>query len=1168
MMKIDVLKLVAFGPFTDQVIDFSHNGYGLHIVFGANEAGKSTALRALQGLLYGFGHKVEDAWLHDYNKLTVGGALTLPNGEVLNLTRFKRRKNDLINEDTGEPLDQTELDTILGRMGREAFEHAFGISHNSLRLGVESVLAAGGDLGHALFAATSGLNTLKLVMSKLDEQQSLLFAPRAQKANINAGIAVLNKLRKDQRDASASHHQWKKMKKGLDDLQRREVEGNAYVEALASKISLLSRHRDALKFVAVREQLEKDFIELGVVPDLPDDFSQRRVATQVAIKESRQVEKNLSQDLADIDQKLEKLGYDEEIIANEKLIKILADEANVHTQATVDSRGLRARIYQHKESAQQALDRLRPGLSLDSIQGFRLSKPEKGKIQRLGAEGAKLEASVDSSHKALRTAKANLEKVQAEIDQLEKPKDTSALADCLTRAAEYGKLEERLADAEAQVALSRQQVNVDLAALGLWSGDISGLERLALPTEETMRRFETALADADQKLADAEKESVRILELVKENEMALSELTQIRELPSVKDLKSHRNLRDRGWQSVRTVWLEGGEADVDFMAAFPGSRDLAQAYEKSVIRADDTSDVLREDAEAVAHADKMRVDIGHQKASYKEVKARREALEKDRTALWNNWLGLWEPLGIQPLTPREMIAWAGKAGELRRKASDLRERQIIADQLHGHIDRLRLDVTTALEHIAVNVAEKMGYAGIIELAKRTVQHNDQLRQNRLDLELRIRALKEEIDTSTQRKREVEDNLRGWSRDWAQTISKLGFSRDVRPEDVSDFVLALDDVFTELEKAKEKRQRIDAIQHNHKAYAQRVADAVARLAPDLKGLEPEAAAMELNVRLSGDKERRQEYRLLENEKRKKSSALSKEKEKLAALEETLRLLCMDARTDSADQLPQIEKRAITKIRLSDELGNVNERLVELASGQDLQEFVEHVKAHDPDDLVAKVDRLEAEKQESLKKQKSIVQEIALAARELQSIGGESLAVTIAEKAEGLVAKIQSDVEHYVKLRIASTILSKAIERYRQSNQSPVLSAASGYFKTMTRDSFAGLRADFDDKGDPVIKAIRPDGTLLTVQELSDGSRDQLFLALRLGGLVKYINNNGPMPFIVDDVLVHFDDDRSAAALDTMGDLAEKTQIIFFTHHQHLVELAKKSLPDEILNVHHL
>lgn len=1167
-MKIDALKLVAFGPFTDKVLDFSGKGYGLHVVFGANEAGKSTALRALQALLYGFGHIVQDAWLHESNKLAVGGALALANGDLLNLTRYKRRKNDLINEDTGKPFDQADLDIILGRMGREAFEHAFGISHESLLRGVESVLAAGGDLGQALFAATSGLNTLKRVMTKLNEQQSLLFAPRAQKAHINAGVAELDKLKKKQREASASHHQWKKMKKRLDDLQQQEVEEIKHVESLGAEISLLSRHRDALKFVALGEQLEKEVSELGVVPDLADDFSQRSVETQVAIKQSREVERHLTQELAHIDKKLETLTYDEHIIANDELIKLMADKANVHAQATLDSKGLRARIYQHNESAQQALDLLRPDLSLDSVKGLRLSKPEKGKIQRLGAKGAKLEASLDSAYKALRSAKANLKKAQAELDQLEKPKDTSALADCLERAAEHGKLEERLAAAEAQVALSEEQVHADLAALGLWTGDISALERLALPTEETMRRFETDLADADQKLADMEKEGIRIQQLLKEREKALSELTQMRDLPSVKDLKSHRTLRDKGWQSVRTVWLEGGDPDQDFMKTFPGSSDLAQAYEKSVARADDTADVLRDDADAIARADAFRVEIQDQKQSLNKIKAQREALDEDRTGLWNTWSKLWEPLGIEPLTPREMTAWAGRAGELRRKASDLRERRIAADQLREDMGRMRSDVATALEQIAVNVPKKTSYAAIIELSKRTVQHNDQLRQDRLDLERRIRALEEEIELSTQRKSESEQNLDAWSADWARAISNLGFSKDVRPEDVNDFVLALDDVFAELEKAKEKQQRIDDMQKNYKAYAQQVANAVAKLAPELKDLDPEAAAMALYGRLAGDKERRQEYRLLEDDKRKKRTALSKEQEKLAGLEETIRLLCMDAGTDSADHLPEIEKRAAIKINLVGKLGTVNERLIELASGQNLEEFVAQVKAHDPDELVAKLDRLEAEKQESLKKQKVIVQDIALAEKELQSIGGESLAVIIAEEAEGLVGKIQSDVEHYVKLRLASSILTKAIERYRQSNQSPVLFAASEYFKTMTGESFAGLRADYDDKGDPVIKAIRPDGTLLTVQEMSDGSRDQLFLSLRLGGLEKYIINNGPMPFIVDDVLVHFDDDRSAAALEAMGDLAEKTQIIFFTHHQHLVALAEKSVSEEILHVHHL
>jgi len=1135
MMKINAFKLLAYGPFTNKVLDFSGSDFGLHMVYGLNEAGKSTALRALIGLFYGFGHIVADDWLHDYNKLAVSASLTFLDGEVLNLSRYKRRKNDLINDDIGEPFEQAKLDLHLGKMGRENFEHAFGISHYSLRQGVESVLAAGGDLGHALFAATSGLNTLKQVMVKLEGKHNLLFTPRKKTATINAGISQLNKLRKEQRESSAGYRQWKKMKKQLDDLQQSEVEGIEQVEALGLKISLLSRYRNALKFVADREQLEKDLSELGVVPDLPDDFSQRRVATQVAIKESRQAENNLTQDLADIDRKLEKLTYDEKIIANEKLIKTLADEAHVHAQATTDSKDQRAMIYQHNESAQQALDILRPGLTLNSVQALRLSKPEKGKIQRLGAKGAK---------------------------------DTSALADCLTRAAEYGKLEDRLADAKAQLALSKEQVEADLAALGLWTGDISELERLALPTEETMRAFEADLTDADQKLADMGKESVRIQESLKEKEKALLELTKTRKLPALDDLRSHRNLRDRGWQSVLTVWLEGGDVDHDFMATFPGSSDLAGAYEKSVDRADNTADVLRDDADAVARAEALRTDIRYQKESLKEIKARQQGLGKDRAAFWSRWEKLWNPLGIDPLTPREMAAWAGRAAELRRKTSDVRKHQMAADQLQADIERIRSDVATALEHIAVNFSEKASYSAIIELARRIIKHNDLLRQNRQDLELRITTLKEDINAGRQQKIDVEQNLRRWSDDWAQTISKLGFSDDSRPEDVNDFVLALDDVFAELDKAKERQQRIDAMQHNRKAYARRVAEAVAKLAPDLIDLEPEAAAIDSNARLTGDKERRQEYRLLEEEKRRKRSVLSKENEKLAALEETLRLLCIDAHADSPDQLPDIETRAAAKIKLMDKLNTINERLAELASGQNLQEFVAQVKAHDPDELVAKLEKLEAEKQESLTKQKRIVQEIAIATKELQSIGGESLAVTIAEEAEGLVGKIQANVEYYVKLRLASAILTKAMERYRQSNQSPVLSIASDYFKTMTQGSFAELRADFDDKGDPVIKAKRPDGKMLTLAEMSDGSRDQLFLALRLGGLARYVKANGPMPFIVDDVLVHFDDDRSAAALVALGELAKETQVVFFTHHKHLISLAESSVSDEILRVHEL
>jgi len=74
-------------------------------------------------------------------------------------------------------------------------------------------------------------------------------------------------------------------------------------------------------------------------------------------------------------------------------------------------------------------------------------------------------------------------------------------------------------------------------------------------------------------------------------------------------------------------------------------------------------------------------------------------------------------------------------------------------------------------------------------------------------------------------------------------------------------------------------------------------------------------------------------------------------------------------------------------------------------------------------------------------------------------------------------------------------------------------------------------------------------------MSDGTRDQLYLALRVASLEKYMDANEPMPFIVDDILIRFDDERAMAALNILSDLSKKTQVLFMTHHARLVELVK-------------
>jgi uncharacterized protein YhaN len=155
-------------------------------------------------------------------------------------------------------------------------------------------------------------------------------------------------------------------------------------------------------------------------------------------------------------------------------------------------------------------------------------------------------------------------------------------------------------------------------------------------------------------------------------------------------------------------------------------------------------------------------------------------------------------------------------------------------------------------------------------------------------------------------------------------------------------------------------------------------------------------------------------------------------------------------------------------------------------------------------------------------------------------------------------MESDVEQYAYLKMAVEILTGAIELYREKHQGPLVARASEFFTRMTLGRFDRLQADYDDKGEPILVGLRAgSGAKVTVEGMSDGTADQLYLALRLASLEEYLQNNEPLPFIIDDILLRFDDDRALATLEVLAAIAQKTQVLFFTHHQHLMQLAQRA-----------
>ena len=173
----------------------------------------------------------------------------------------------------------------------------------------------------------------------------------------------------------------------------------------------------------------------------------------------------------------------------------------------------------------------------------------------------------------------------------------------------------------------------------------------------------------------------------------------------------------------------------------------------------------------------------------------------------------------------------------------------------------------------------------------------------------------------------------------------------------------------------------------------------------------------------------------------------------------------------------------------------------------------------------------------------------------------MAAEAAFDAEQARAEMTVQAEAYILKRAQALTLRWAIERYRERNQDPLLVRASELFSTLTLGRYSALRVEVGDDA-PRLLGITDDGrAAVEVDAMSEGTTDQLFLALRLAAVEQSVKAGVCLPFLADDLFVNFDDDRAEAGFRVLAELAHKTQVLFFTHHSHLASIARRVVGEE-------
>ncbi|WPL15195.1 chromosome segregation protein [Thiorhodovibrio winogradskyi] len=1216
-MRLLNLHLQAFGPFTNCWLDLSAGREGLHIIHGPNEAGKSSALRALHGLLFGIPERSRDDFLHRSRDLRIGARLCARDGREWEGYRRKGRKNTLLGADQGADtttLPENQLHAMLGGIDAETFRRLFGIDHQSLVSGGEELLAEHGAAADALFGAGMGRLNLRTLAQQLDSEAHDIFRPQATKPLLNQELAHCRELERALKTRALGARDWAEAAQRLTEAEQELNQLTAEILRAETQRSQLERVRRTQPLLARVDELNHQLTVLGDCPNLPEDFSQRRQQAERQLQESAAQRAAIETRLARLRQQSAELSVDDRLLIETDAIEALTEALGSYRKAARDRPGLVAQRDAEREQAARILTLARPGLSLEQADSLRPLLTRQRATQQLASEGARLKTAATLARKSLRDLQQQLAQREAHLAECPTPPPSEALEEAVSAARRAGDLDRQIAELTAEAANLQRQAERSLAAAGYWQQDLLTLCQAVLPNASQIQTFidrEQELTQQAGRIADA------LADTRAERARSSERLRALRlggEIPTEAQLAATRAQRDALWQRIKTWCFGGPHAAGDYLEIpahqipgeagdsplSPNTEDnkapLSERFETSQNTADRIADRLRREAASVHEQAAIQARLEQTQAQEADLARAATARDAQAEALNQEWLTLWSALDIKPGTPTRMRDWRAQVRPLIEQAE---QREKLARRLRGleqERARLTLALTLALTPTPDGTSEGNDRASatlikppgkpvapveprdpgaptntsqprlgpLLRQAERALgklqdQARDHARLSDACQEHRARARQLQAESCA-----ADQDLADWQERWQTLLAELKLPDARDAEAVAEDFERLAGLFAALDRQAGLDARIQAIDADANAFTQHAHALLARLTPippageaqTLAALELEPALGQLRQRLAREREARSRRDELNSQRQQAEQDLAQVEDSQAGARATLQSLCKIAKCSNAEELAAVEARARQRQECQSALTAVQSELREAGDGRALAELRTEVQAFASDALSATRNSLEQQLKLELRPRERAAIERKLAAQQaLAAMDGSAQAADLASQIAQSRARCKRLARQWLQRRFAARLLQDARDRFAERHRDPLLPRIADYFARLTDGAFRAVEIDFDQSGPPVLVARRASGERLDIDALSTGTRDQLYLALRLATLEQRATQAEPLPLIVDDILVQFDDRRSRATLSALAEFSAHTQVILFTHHRYVVEQAQ-------------
>ena len=1167
-MKIRQLHINRFGHFSE--CDLVFPGDGLQVIYGPNEAGKTTLLEFLRGLLFDFPTRTP----YDFGgqgEMAGVATLELRDGRAVELRRRKGNKDKVSIKLDSQPTDLDDAGwlRLLDHADRGLFESVFAFGLDQLSQGEASLKHE--SLQSALFGGSlGGTNTPDKIIAELTRQADDLFKKGGSKPAINALVAELKKLSKEIKDRSLRPDKYKEVEAAVTTAAERAESLHQQVDQLRREHSKIEKRVRAWPKWWELQQRRGEREGLSVPKNVPSDARQRFQNINKELKSLADDQTKRTDEIKQAEQLLAGLKLDPGAVSYRAEIKSCLELR----QSFIEARDQLPERQRQRESLRLLIDRelagLRPGWTHDDLRAFSVDVATRSQIDRL-SDDRRERATTHTKLTAKRDADAaNLERARDDLAEIGESRDVTALAAVLGDEADYVANQKQLEGSRVELTKLERKLATQCRKLTPpLPAATTAPHELPVPRAETVADFETRFAEVHKQQGTATTSAAQDEAEQRELETALATAMSSHVVPSLGERDAVRERRDAGWKLVRQKYIAGEPADAAIAAwQDAGADGLPDGYERAVRVADDIADQIYGNANEVAQREGLRRQLAAVSVRLDQKRQRIAELEKQQSELQTKWLALWHPCGFEPLAPDAMLGWLNdheavcatiaRRDELLEEQSQLGERIASFESRLMNATALESSRTRQSSDRSLTTSATDAVAVLLVSAKQSVDESKDQQRRTTELQKEVRRLDKQLAKYDEELRSVATREAAATSEWQAVLSRLNLPVDWNTELAREVIDKLSATRVRLDSLPGEEARIEAMQARIQEFGQRVHSLCEALSPALLRDPPELAIEKLSEQVEQAVEAQRKQDDL-------SQKLSAAREQLKLLSERhtkqdserARLFALtEANTES--EFLEVVTRAEKVVKLDGEIEQLRREVELIRAGDDRDEF-ESSLAHSERTV------LEGEQQDlagQLRQQEQLKREadeaVGAARKELAQLDGSGHVAILTEELSRKRSLLATEVDRYMPLVYARHLLNAAVSRFEKDNQPEMVATVSRLLGQMT----GGKYVEFDRMGGGKQNVLirRADGVERTPDQLSTGTREQLYLAIRLAYVLHYCEQNQPLPIIIDDVLVNFDDARTRQTLATLVQVSQTAQVLFFTCHLHMVALAREVVPE--------